>query len=140
MEPDSSSDEMEESDNLEQAELATEPADFMSHDPVEKAAQEEDKKLMHSFIDHAAANSGLSILLALACSQKVWINTLSVYLEKSELDMVVLGQSRAFSKDTETYTGEDSTHRRNYIAFMFKGRRICRKTFVFAYTQLKKVS
>ena len=80
VEPDSSSDEMEESDNLEQAELATESADFTSHDPVEKAAQKDDMKLMHSFINHVAAISGLSILLALACSQKknFWINALSV--------------------------------------------------------------
>ena len=42
IEPDSSSDEEEESDDLQ---VATESADFTSQDPVEKAAKEEDKKI-----------------------------------------------------------------------------------------------
>ena len=45
IEPDSSSDEMEESDDLEQTQPAAESVDFLSQDPVEKAAQEEDKKV-----------------------------------------------------------------------------------------------
>ena len=43
-------------------------------------------------------------------------------LKKSELDMVVLGQLQAFSKDTETDTEQSSTHRQNDVVFLFKGK------------------
>ena len=137
MEPDSSSDEMEESDHLEQAELATELADFTSHDPVEKAAQEEDKKIDAFIYKSCGCQLGFKHTPCSGLFTKEELldqRLICLSLEKSELDMVVLGQLQAFSKDTETYTEEDSTHRRNYITFMFKGRRICRKTFLFLHT------
>ena len=45
IESDSSNDEMEESADLEHAQLSAESADFASQDPVEKAAQEENEKV-----------------------------------------------------------------------------------------------
>ena len=98
---------MEESANLEQVQLSAESADFASQDPVEKAVQEEDKNV-NTFINHVAANSGISTRLALVYSQKSFcINTLS--LEKHELDMVILAQLQAFSKDKEADTARVHT-------------------------------
>ena len=54
-------------------------------------------------------------------------------LEKSELDLVVLSQLQALGKDVA-----DDSQRSKYIEFYFRGKRICRKTFLFLYTISQK--
>ena len=97
IEPDSSSDEAEESGEVEQRsgahQLATESADFTSQDPVEKAAQQEDKKV-DTFI-HKSCGCQLG-LKHTPCSDLFTKEELldqrlaCLSLENSELDMVVL--------------------------------------------------
>lgn len=58
-------------------------------------------------------------------------------LEKSELDLVVMSQFQALGKDVPAKTSKE-TKRSKYIEFCFKGRRICRKTFIFLHTLSEK--
>ena len=51
-------------------------------------------------------------------------------LEKGELDMLVLGQLLAQTKDLDS---TDSL-RHKYVEFFFKGKRICRTFFLFLHT------
>ncbi len=53
-----------------------------------------------------------------------------VTLEKGELDMLVLGQLQAHTKDTDG----TSTQRKKYVELFFEGKRICRKLFMFLHT------
>ena len=136
LEVDSGSDELEEPDNLEQAQPATGSADFTSQDTVEKATQEEDKKIDTFIYKSCGCQLGLKNTPCSGLFTKEQLldqRLVCLALEKSELDMVVLAQLQAFSNDTEADAEQESAHRRNYIAFMFKGRRICRKTFLFLH-------
>ena len=54
-------------------------------------------------------------------------------LERSELDLVVLSQLMALGKDVPSQSTEDPM-RSKYVEFYFKGKRICRVTFLFLYT------
>ena len=54
-------------------------------------------------------------------------------LERSELDLVVLSQLMALGKDVPSKSTEDPM-RSKYVEFYFKGKCICRVTFLFLYT------
>ena len=58
-------------------------------------------------------------------------------LEKCELDMVVLGQLQAFSRNIHD---DEPVRRHAYIEFLFRGRRVCRKTYVLVHFESKKIS
>lgn len=51
-------------------------------------------------------------------------------LEKSELDMAVIGQLQAFNR----HANSDKSARHKYVEFLFNGKRICRTTFLFLHT------
>lgn len=55
-------------------------------------------------------------------------------LNKELLDMLVLGQFQAHTADTST----EDTSRQKYVVFYFKGKRICRKYFMFIHTLSQK--
>ena len=55
-------------------------------------------------------------------------------LDKELLDMLVLGQFQAHTTDTST----EDTSRQKYVVFYFKGKRICRKFFMFIHTLSQK--
>ena len=56
-------------------------------------------------------------------------------LDKSELDMVVIGQLKAHSKDMTTNNAEAT--QRKYVEFYYKSKRICR-SFLFLHTLSQK--
>ena len=53
-------------------------------------------------------------------------------LERSQLDLVVLTHFQALGKDV-SLPGKE-TRRTKYIEFCFKGKHVCRETFLFLYT------
>lgn len=78
-----------------------------------------------------------------ACSYQFTLEEISgqreycLSLERSELDLVVLSQFQALGKDTVSKSSKESKHTK-YIEFCFKGKRICRDTFIFLYTLSQK--
>ena len=55
-------------------------------------------------------------------------------LDKESLDMLVLGQLQAHAADTSS----EGASRQKYVIFYFKGKRICRKFFMFIHTLSQK--
>ena len=52
-------------------------------------------------------------------------------LDKVELDMAVLGQLQALGRSVNS---EDNSQRQMYLEFLFHGKQICWKTFLFLHT------